>query len=165
MDRSNGADHTWDDEDTVDGIVSGYLDRLNEGEILDGEEILRECPEHGHEVLERLETFQSVGSDSPPDAPLGTLGDYTLRRQIGRGGMGVVYDAWQNSMDRQVALTVLPAGLAADEKTFTRFMREAKTAGKLDHPNVVAVHAAGFDENTPYYAMLTGQSPCTFPRS
>ena len=67
--------------------------------------------------------------------------------------MGVVYDAWQNSMDRRVALKVLPAGIAADDKSFSRFMREARAAGKLNHNNVVAVHGMGQEQNTPYYAM------------
>ena len=83
----------------------------------------------------------------------GTLGDYTLRRQIGRGGMGVVYEAWQNSMNRQVALKVLPKAIAVDTKSVTRFVREAQLAGKLDHPNVVHVHAMGLEEQIPYYAM------------
>ena len=65
--------------------------------------------------------------------------------------MGVVYDARQNSMDRRVALKVLPPGVAADDKVFNRFVREARIAGKLRHRDVVAIHAAGFDENTPYF--------------
>jgi len=56
-------------------------------------------------------------------------------------------------MDRRVALKVLPAGVAADERALQRFVREAKTAGQLSHPNVVGVHAMGVYENTPYYSM------------
>ena len=67
--------------------------------------------------------------------------------------MGVVYDAWQNSMERQVALKVLPPGVAADNKAFHRFMREAKTAGQLNHQNVVAVYSTGVEEGTPWYSM------------
>ena len=89
--------------------------------------------------------------EEPP--PLGTLGDYTLRRQIGRGGMGVVYDAWQNSVERRVALKMLPAGVAVDNKAFVRFMREAKTAAQLNHPHVVHVYGLGIEEHTPYFAM------------
>jgi WD40 repeat protein len=67
--------------------------------------------------------------------------------------MGVVYEAWQNSMDRQVALKVLPVGIAADTKACTRFMREAQTAGKLNHQNIVGVHSTGVEEGTPWYSM------------
>ncbi len=79
--------------------------------------------------------------------------------------MGIVYDALQNSVDRQVALKVLPAGVAADTTTVTRFVREAKTAAQLHHPSVVPVFGMGVEADTPYYAMLTGQSPRTSPRS
>ena len=116
-------------------------------------------------ILEELEAFVYVGTEALPERSLGTLGDYTLRRQIGRGGMGVVYDAWQNSMNRQVALKVLPAGVAADRRASARFMREAQAAGQLNHQNIVSVHALGIDDNTPYYAMLTGQSPRRHPPS
>ncbi len=110
-------------------------------------------PRRGQQILEELQVFFDLGGDEMPKSPLGTLGDYTLRRQIGRGGMGVVYEAWQGSMDRVVALKVLPPGVAADDKAYSRFMREARAAGKLNHPSVVAVHASGQDEQTPYYAM------------
>ena len=74
------------------------------------------------EILEHLESFIDLEDCLTSSAPLGTLGDYTLRRQIGRGGMGVVYEAWQGSMERRVALKVLPLGVAADDKAFHRFM-------------------------------------------
>ena len=100
-----------------------------------------------------MQSFLQVGSELDDQEPLGTLGDYTLRRQIGRGGMGVVYDAWENSMDRQVALMVLPSAVPADTKAVTRFVREAQLAGKLNHPSVVSVYGMGLKEQIPYYAM------------
>jgi serine/threonine protein kinase/Tfp pilus assembly protein PilF len=137
----------------IDRKVGEYVDRINSGSSIDPIEVLAENPIDGPEILERLERFiDSFAVARTPD-PLGTLGDYTLRRQIGRGGMGVVYDAWQNSLDRQVALKVLPAGIAADDRAFQRFMREAKTAAKLQHPHIVGVYGMGLEQNTPYFAM------------
>jgi serine/threonine protein kinase/predicted Zn-dependent protease len=141
------------DEEALEELLSRYVDRLNAGEMLDAEKILAEHPTDGPELVERLEVFQSVCGSPCQASALGTLGDYTLRRRIGRGGMGVVYDAWQNSLDRQVALKVLPAGIAADNRAFMRFMREAKTAAQLQHQNIVAVYGMGVEQNTPYYAM------------
>ncbi len=138
---------------SVDDLVAEYLDILNSGQRVDPFVILSEHIEDGPEILEKLETFVDLGSESWREESLGTLGDYTLRRQIGRGGMGVVYEAWQNSLDRQVALKVLPAGIAADNRAFMRFMREAKTAAQLNHQNVVRVYGMGVEQNTPYYSM------------
>jgi serine/threonine protein kinase/Flp pilus assembly protein TadD len=140
-------------EGSFDEALREYIDRLNAGEGLDKEEIRRRHPEIGDRLIEEIETYEFLGGEVVAREFLGTLGDYTLRRQIGRGGMGVVYEAWQNSLDRQVALKVLPAGIAADNKAFLRFMREAKTAAQIHHPNVVAVYGMGVEQNTPYYAM------------
>ncbi len=136
-------------------LLGEYIDLLNKGEALDIGQIWMEYPEIAEELIEQLQEFEAVGAveRQDNDEPLGTLGDYTLRRQIGRGGMGVVYEAWENSMNRSVALKVLPAAIAADRKAYARFMREAQAAGQLNHPNLVPVHAAGFKESTPYYAM------------
>jgi serine/threonine protein kinase len=128
------------------------VERLNRGEELHPQEILAKHPVLGEDLLASLEGY--VDPDSTvPVSPCRTLGDYTLRREIGRGGMGVVYDAWQNSLDRRVALKVLPVGIAASDRAFDRFMREARTAAKLDHQNIVRVHGMGVEANTPYYSM------------
>jgi len=137
----------------VGHLVSEYLDRLNRGEKLNPLQILAEHPDVGGEVLKDLETYIALGAGDSPPATLGTLGDYTLRRKIGSGGMGVVYEAWQDSMDRRVALKVLPAGMASDDKALQRFFREARTAGKLSHPNIVNVYGMGVEGGTPYYSM------------
>ncbi len=134
-------------------IFGGYVDALNTTGFVDPDRIQQENPEMGPALLEDLEAYVGLREDGGASTRLGTLGDYTLRRQIGRGGMGVVYEAWENSMDRRVALKVLPPGVAADERALHRFVREAKTAGQLNHPNIVSVYGMGLKEQTPYYAM------------
>ncbi len=146
---------SWGAPDPLDDIVARYLDRLNAGEKLDRFGILAEHPDHGPEILERLEAFVDLRARADLE-PAGVLGDYRLVREIGRGGMGVVYEAWQGSVDRPVALKVLPAGIAADDRAFHRFLHEAKTAGKLHHPNIVGVYGMGVEQNTPYFSMEYG---------
>jgi serine/threonine protein kinase len=93
------------------------------------------------------------------------VGEYRIVREIGRGGMGVVYEAWQGSLERRVALKVLPGGILADSRAIGRFLREAKLAGSLQHPNVVPVFGLEVQSSTPFFAMLTGQSPRTLSSS
>ena len=139
-----------DSERNLEELFTSYVDRLNDGEELDAEKILAENPIMGVEILDYLEDYIAAApTTNEENQPLGTLGDYTLRRQIGRGGMGVVYEAWENSMDRVVALKVLPSGVAADEKAVARFVREAQLAGRLNHANVVSVYGMGVKEQTP----------------
>jgi serine/threonine protein kinase len=88
------------------------------------------------------------------DAPLVThMGDFRLLRMVGRGGMGVVYEAEQISLGRRVALKLLPATVFRDPVKRRRFEREAKAAAKLHHTNIVPVHGFGEHEGTPYYVM------------
>jgi serine/threonine-protein kinase len=69
-------------------------------------------------------------------------GQYTIEREIGRGGMGVVYLARDIRLDRAIAIKTLPAHLASDLAVRERFLREARTAGALSHPNIVPIHRA-----------------------
>ena len=71
------------------------------------------------------------------------LGNYELLEKIGSGSMGVVYRARQISMERIVALKVLPPKLAADDRFVQRFLREARSAGKINHANIVKVSETG----------------------
>src|SRR5258706_15749445 len=88
-----------------------------------------------------------------PLPPLERLGDYRIIREIGRGGMGVVYEAEQVSLGRHVALKVLPRQLLVDACTKQRFEREAKAAAKLHHTNIVPVFGVGEHDGLPYYVM------------
>ena len=72
------------------------------------------------------------------------IGSYEIVRELGRGGMGVVYLARDPKLDRDVAIKVLPAGLARDKERVLRFEREAKTLASLNHPNIAAIY--GFEE-------------------
>jgi WD40 repeat protein len=91
---------------------------------------------------------------------LGTLGDFRLVREIGRGGMGIVYEAEQISLRRRVALKVLPFAAALDARQIQRFQVEAQAAACLHHRHIVPVHGVGCDRGVHYYAMqlIEGQS-------
>src|SRR5438046_1615825 len=71
------------------------------------------------------------------------LGDFEIVRELGRGGMGIVYEARQISLNRKVALKVLTPGLGLTSKAVQRFHREAESAAKLHHTNIVPVYATG----------------------
>jgi hypothetical protein len=81
------------------------------------------------------------------------LGDFEILRELGRGGMGVVYEARQMSLNRKVALKVLSGGLGLTPNAVPRFHREAEAAAKLHHTNIVPVYATGEEDGTHFYAM------------
>ena len=104
------------------------------------------CPEDGGRLV-------VVTND---DARLGQVLDekVTLNRVLGRGGMGVVYAAWQHSMDREVAVKLLNRGVADDPDSVRRFLREARTASRLNHPNVITVFDFGQTADGDLYLMM-----------
>src|SRR5258708_16344612 len=114
--------------------------------------------------LDALEFVRQAGSQFQSSAPgvdegvddvrpEGPLGDFRLVREIGRGGMGVVYEAVQISLGRRVALKVLPFAAAMDAKQLQRFKNEAQAAAHLQHTNIVPVHFVGCERGVHFYAM------------
>ena len=81
------------------------------------------------------------------------LGDFEVEEEIGRGGMGVVYRAVQVSLDRQVAIKILPFAALLDGRQLERFRNEARAAAMLKHPNIVSVLSVGYERGLHYYAM------------
>jgi len=114
-----------------------------------------ECP-----PLE-AKTWTSVTDAEPPageDAEW--IGEFQILEPLGQGGMGIVHLAWQRSLDRRVALKVLPPGSAAIARTLERFHREVRAAGKLAHPGIVPVLGVFEADGVHHYAMeyVPGQS-------
>ena len=89
----------------------------------------------------------------PPTRLPRALGEYTIVRLVGEGAMGKVYEARQESLQRRVALKVLPEDFARDPQALARFEREARAAAALHHPNIVQVYGSGVQEGAYYYAM------------
>jgi serine/threonine protein kinase/formylglycine-generating enzyme required for sulfatase activity len=110
-------------------------------------------------ALVRLEQLKPASGDpngraaAPPGGPLQRVGEYRIVREIGRGGMGVVYEAEQESLGRHVALKVLPPQALRNPTSLERFKREAKAAAQLHHTNIVPVFDAGECDGVYYYAM------------
>ena len=92
---------------------------------------------------------------SPADrvSPGAVIGDFIIRREIGRGGMGIVYEAYQISLDRPAALKVLSEAYANNSEFVVGFIKEARAAAKLNHPHVVQAYAVGEDAGIFYLAM------------
>jgi serine/threonine protein kinase/Flp pilus assembly protein TadD len=98
--------------------------------------------------------FSSVtDADYCEGKKLERLGDYRILREVGRGGMGIVYEAEQESLGRHVALKVLPAHALLDPQRLRRFNREAKAAARLHHTNIVPVYGVGESDGLHYYVM------------
>lgn len=87
------------------------------------------------------------------------LGDFELRQEIGRGGMGTVFEAWQKSLNRTVALKVLAHQISASPNAIKRFQREAQAAAKLHHMHITPIFAQGQDRGVHYYAMELVDGP------
>src|SRR5262249_30094633 len=141
-------------EALVGQVADEFTARLNRGEQPNVEEYVRLYPEAAallRGILPTLEVLQPDAADSvlegdssaALDVLKGCLGDFRIVREIGRGGMGIVYEAEQVSLVRRVALKVLPFAAALDEKRLQRFKNKAQAAAHLHHTNIVPVFAIG----------------------
>ena len=155
--------------------VREYMNALDAGLRPSRREWLERYPEIAKELgacLDGLAFVHSAagkmnagaGGEDAADLPEGAmgrpLGDFRLIKEIGRGGMGVVYEAIQLSLGRKVAVKVLPFTAALDPRHLERFRNEASAAAHLHHTNIVPVHAVGCERSVHYYAMqlIEGQS-------
>ena len=154
-------------QDRVASALEEYSAALESGRPISRDVLLEKYADVREELVGCLDNLQFIREmaldlDSEPHATETTktaihanasVGDFQIIREIGRGGMGVVYEAEQLSLGRTVALKVLPYAAMLDRKAITRFKNEARAAATLDHPNIVPVFAVGNDRGIYYYAM------------
>jgi serine/threonine protein kinase len=154
-------------------IVAELVDRLTArvqaGQAVDWQEVARQYPEHVAELrrlwpavgaLDELSRsrdaeLSGIAATGPGAAGIvdGVLGDFRVLREVGKGGMGIVYEAEQVSLRRRVALKVLPFAATMDPRHLRRFQNEAQAAACLHHTNIVPVYSVGCERGIHFYAM------------
>jgi outer membrane protein assembly factor BamB len=136
------------------GLLDRYMADLQAGGAPDRDQLVAAHPGLAVQLEACLAGIDFVHrATGPPAEEPASLGEFRILREVGRGGMGVVYEAEQTSLRRHVALKVLRFGVVADEEAMRRFRREAETVARLHHTNIVPIFAVGCEHGVHYYAM------------
>src|SRR5262249_38775354 len=149
------SDNNPSTADPFGQIADEFVEAYRQGQRPSVEEFARRYPEHADDIrdmLPALVLMEKARADASGEEgkaavrgattavpTLRQLGDYQILREVGRGGMGVVYEAQQLSLGRHVAIKVLPSHALLDPRHLGRFQREARSAAKLHHTNIVPV--------------------------
>lgn len=151
--------------DPVDVLVERFLARRRSEPRLTAEQFAAEHPAHAEALLDLLPTILALEGHKRERAASGSggrraslpklerLGEFRIVREVGRGGMGVVFEAVQESLGRKVALKVLPQASLLSGNQLERFRREAQIAAQLHHSNIVPVFGSGESDGYHWYAM------------
>jgi serine/threonine-protein kinase len=160
-------------EEALGAVIEELTRKIQAGQPIDFQALIRDHPDQAEQLQQLLPALHMLAglshseargmapsTTSVVDEGMGTLGDFRILREVGRGGMGVVYEAEQISLGRKVALKVLPFAATLDAKHLQRFKTEAQAAGHLHHQNIVPVYAVGCERGVHYYAMqfIEGQT-------
>jgi eukaryotic-like serine/threonine-protein kinase len=170
------ASDSQDSVDRLGAVLAACIEAVDHGDA-DPETVLARYPEFAADLREffaaqqraqrlaaPLQTILRTGRPANgPEAAINLpspLGDFRIIREVGRGGMGIVYEAEQLSLGRRVALKILPFAATMDPRHLQRFQNEARAAASLEHPHIVPVHGVGCERGVHYYAMkfIDGQS-------
>jgi WD40 repeat protein/serine/threonine protein kinase/tetratricopeptide (TPR) repeat protein len=168
-DRCGRADGPWSsgpvDSDLAE-IVDEFTCRIQAGEALDLDDYVALFPQYAQILRDLLKDLRGLAALDQAAAPAGRtadagsglprqamLGDFAICAEIGRGGMGVVYEAEQISLGRRVALKVLSMAAALDVRSVERFQIEAQAAACLQDDHIVPVYAVGAEDGVPFYVM------------
>lgn len=145
------------EKDIVAELVGEFLDQKNSGQNPRLQEFIDRCPaELRAEFQHAISFVDKVGATVSSSVPLQIpekIGDFKILREVGRGGMGVVYEAEQQSIPRKVALKLIAPWVLNDDYVLGRMQREAQSIARLRHPNIVTVYSTGEESNLRYLAM------------
>src|SRR5262249_29450454 len=144
-------------------LAEEFTDRCRRGESPSLSEFERRHPEQAGKIRSLLSSVATIEQFKRQTRQTGTpesawpmprqFGDFRVVRELGRGGMGIVYEAVQESLGRRVALKVIPHHVIHDARRLERFRREAQAIAQLHHTNIVPIFGVGEHEGLPYYAM------------
>ena len=150
------------ERDPFERIAEEFVERRRKGESPSIGEYVERYPEHAETIRKLLPAVAMIerfgqGAEKPASGEVSRptpvqIGDFRITRELGRGGMGVVYEAVQESLGRSVALKVIHQ-VHLDSRRLQRFQREAQALAMLHHTNIVPIFAVGEHDGVPYYAM------------
>ncbi len=153
------------DRDPIEELAAEFTERCRRGEQPSIEEYASKHPSMADDIRELFPMIVQVEAAKQSDTswsgprPAGfapapeRLGDFRIIRELGRGGMGIVYEAEQESLGRRVAIKVLPDRHLSSPTRRERFEREARTAAALHHTNIVQIFGVGQQDGHPYFVM------------
>lgn len=159
-----------DDRHPVEQIAEEFANAIRNGLSPNVDDFANRYPEHADLLRTILPSIQLVETVSQQDSQLNQsgahdprqsviaatpsiLGDFQIVREVGRGGMGIVYEAVQQSLNRHVALKVISSLISSNQQHKARFRREAEAAASLHHTNIVPIYGIGEEHGLQYYAM------------
>ena len=163
---ANSSDNSQSEPEILEQIVDHFTNRLRAGEhpaIADYQAQHPEFKDEIEDLLASVAMIEQLKSD-PTNSPaksrsldevsgLNRIGPYKINGEIGRGGMGVVFEAVHESLGKRVAIKVMPTPLINSKNFVERFKREAQSAARLHHTNIVSVFGVGEGEGYHYYVM------------
>jgi WD40 repeat protein/serine/threonine protein kinase len=165
---TNGTDPEASHQSELARVLDAYLVAVEAGDVVDPEALAAAHPAIAERLWACLSVLRvasrvegRVDADASIEPAVDTrLGDFRILRMIGRGGMGIVFEAEQVSLRRRVALKVLPFAAALDPQPLQRFQIEAQAAAQLHHTNIVPIFSVGCERGIHYYAMqfIEGQT-------
>ncbi len=153
------------DRDPIDELAEEFVELWRRGEYPSVASWAHAHPAHADTIQRLFPTLIAIECLKSPLLPQSPacvchgdnlperIGDCRIVREIGRGGMGVVYEAVQEPPGRRVAVKVLPTWIAPNKRHLQRFLRESRNTAKLHHPHIVSVYGAGNEKGTPYFVM------------
>ncbi|MCA9118068.1 MAG: protein kinase, partial [Planctomycetaceae bacterium] len=150
----------------LDRLAEDFVSRRRRGETPSVSEYVKRYPDQAEDIRDLFPALALIEQVRPESADGGSrssrtpveplpeqLGDFRILREIGRGGMGIVYEAEQESLGRRVALKVLPEEASRNPRYLQRFEREAQAAARLHHTNIVPVFGVGQHEGRHFFVM------------
>ncbi len=167
--HNDPGDDSSVERNPVEQLAEDFLGRRRQGEGVSISEYAEKHPQLAQRIRDIFPTLllmeelrpdttsarsrSAAMTQASAKETLERLGDFRILREIGRGGMGIVYEAEQESLGRRVALKVLPAACLASATRLQRFLREAQAAARLHHTNIVPVFGVGQQDGIHYYVM------------
>jgi serine/threonine protein kinase len=154
----------------IDELLLRWEELRQQGRGISAEELCRDCPELLDQLRREIRVLEAVyrvpngldldrqtladgRRDAQPETPSLQIGGYEIVGELGRGGMGVVFKAWQTQLKRFVALKMILARAHAGPAELARFRREAEAVARLQHPNIVQVYEIGEQDGCPYLTL------------